>query len=1689
MVRFNFTYDANVGLEQRVGFEMAAIIWASVLTDDVDVNLHIGATDSLDNGNAVGGAIPILQTQNYGIFQEYYQRDITSIDDSTASGSMQIGNTVDLAINGEVVDGNTDILLTSAQAKALGMHEATTLDNGTVWERGLVSADALDGYIVVNNSFDWSYDFTRSEEAHDGTLDFLSMALHEIGHNLGFVSGLDGAMDVLQLHSGETRIEDFTALDLFRHTVDTAKIENSDGSVSSVSLGENAYFSIDGGQTNLADFSTGKDDEVGGDGFQASHWKRLQNAMGIMDPTLAYKERLSLSTLDLQAMDVLGWDVDYQAIEVGLDFETILRQSELAVANDLGVDSSVFANSRTDSYLYSLSHDQLLDLVKEQMLSLGYSRLWQAFELGYSRLWQEQESSEKMLELGYSRLWQEIESQMLSLGYSRLWQEFQDEILKLGYSRLWQAFELSYSRVWQELDPHLDTVRDADKGEGNGSTVNYSASNRSVVVSGGDADDILAGSGFRDLVSGGGGDDLIDGKGGNDNLMGEAGNDILYGWNGDDKLYGGSGNDVVSGEDGDDRLYGEEGHDILSGGFGNDLMAGGKGKDQLRGDADNDVIYGGEGDDDANGGEGNDIVIGGTGSDIVIGGKGNDVLYGDDYAGSTEEVSVENIAAQAGMTANEEKSPIDFWVRLEVEDLKLENFSKQTGSAMSGGGFVSTGGEGTAQTTFSGPTGLYDIVVGYYDESDGAGRLAVEIGEGNQRQQFDWALDKQLGNAGVGPDNFTTYTIRGVEIEAGEGITLRGTSQGSEFMRVDYVDVVSTTEGTKFASAQFYNGSLYLHGQAGGEEEATGFGGELISATVGSAEAHWLDNTLGYSQNIIKIDVSDSQFNLVQDAATLNAKKTTRMEAEAFELAGGYAVEQRGDYSSGQAVIANHGYSGGRATSTFTGESGIYDIFVSHLETSGNATASISINGHELSQWQFDGANDMAGYKTVGSQIYLDEGASIEIEGWAHGDDKARIDYVEFVSSVIKTSDENTLDSEGVSVPVGEETLIEAESIWFDGTGSMNDSSVASGGRYATLNEASGTTLFEGETGYYDVVVSYYDNNDYRAQLSFDINEEQQDQWSANQTGTHAFVERRVASGVHLTSFSDYLKINGTTADTAKAYVDYVKLIRVADPVVAPVENSSDIVIEAESIRFSGSGAIKDSGSASEGQYAQMYEATGSKLFRGETGHYDIVVSYLDNNDSSAQLTLNLNGEVQDQWLPNQTGSNTFVERTVASNVLLTDANDYLQLVGRSNGGASSVDYIKLVRVDAPTEPGVVEVETSSNSDIIRGGQGNDTLYGGQGNDILYGEDEFDNGLSNPSDSQDVLFGEDGDDTLYGNSGDDWLYGDGGQTSTSAVMTAETLVFQQGVNGYAGTADTTIRQSYATTELGNYSVMSVDQRGGRYDEQGALQALLKFEDIFGSQGEQIASDSVINSAVIELQVYNSGSSLNVHEMLQSWNESSNWNSLNNGIQVNGVEAASTPVASTGFVNTGVLRIDVTESLRSWQTDPTKNQGWAFLSTGGNGVDFYASENSGSVPRLIVDVETPESPRDIGNDSLYGGKGNDRLEGNEGDDSLDGSDAIALGFLEIDTLLGGGGADLFVLGSGAQSYYIGGGNSDYALIGDFDSAVDVLQLSGGASDYQQQQQGGDLLLSQGQDLIAILKNTGNIDMNSSAVRFV
>lgn len=189
--------------------------------------------------------------------------------------------------------------------------------------------EALDAFILFSDltNFDgitWDYDFTDGEVAST-ELDFMSVATHELGHVLGFVSNGDNEAWVNEngKYGGATYYRDndplkeawvmkpttINSLDFFRYSDDSAKYGLMD-----LSHGQGAFFSIDNGATKVAEFSTGKDVAVGGDGFQASHWKNGSQT-GIMDPSLKLDQIRRITDTDLMAMDAIGYDLKTEITE------------------------------------------------------------------------------------------------------------------------------------------------------------------------------------------------------------------------------------------------------------------------------------------------------------------------------------------------------------------------------------------------------------------------------------------------------------------------------------------------------------------------------------------------------------------------------------------------------------------------------------------------------------------------------------------------------------------------------------------------------------------------------------------------------------------------------------------------------------------------------------------------------------------------------------------------------------------------------------------------------------------------------------------------------------------------------------------------------------------------------------------------------------------------------------------------------------------------------------------------------------------------------------------------------------------------------------------------------------------------------------------------------------------------------
>ncbi|HUT12474.1 MAG TPA: lamin tail domain-containing protein [Thermoguttaceae bacterium] len=197
-----------------------------------------------------------------------------------------------------------------------------------------------------------------------------------------------------------------------------------------------------------------------------------------------------------------------------------------------------------------------------------------------------------------------------------------------------------------------------------------------------------------------------------------------------------------------------------------------------------------------------------------------------------------------------------------------------------------------------------------------------------------------------------------------------------------------------------------------------------------------------------------------------------------------------------------------------------------------------------------------------------------------------------------------------------------------------------------------------------------------------------------------------------------------------------------------------------------------------------------------------------------------------------------------------------------------------------------------------------------------------------------------------------WLVGTGSASGTQ-------LVFQNDVSpnaSYAGTADTEIRYSNLTGNLGAATSINVDGS----DAGGAVHGLIRFDNIFGTGPGQVAPGAPIATATLTLQVSNSGNTMRLHQMLMPWSEAANWNTFGgNGIQGNDIEATSTYVSTPA--PGGTLNVDVTAAIQAWQADPSSNLGWAIIPTGSDGMDFYSSESTTlpNRPRLTITLDDAE----------------------------------------------------------------------------------------------------------------------------------
>lgn len=262
-------------------FTRAANTWGSLLKDPVTIEIDADLAN-LGNSSIVGQSSSVVLGTGYtGFRQQLLQDSADEMDDAIVAALPTAAQFSAYVPTGASLSSN--VVLTKANAKALGY---TGLDFSS------------DGSIVFNSLFNFDYDNSNGIVG----MDFESVALHEIGHTLGFIS----AVDTLDYY-GPSLVSIFP-LDLYRFSDSNLPVNATDFTTTPRELrpGQKASTSD---TLNAWAMSTGV---TYGDGRQASHWKDSAStgmSIGTMNPTIGFGQKFSLTYADLRSMDLIGWDV------------------------------------------------------------------------------------------------------------------------------------------------------------------------------------------------------------------------------------------------------------------------------------------------------------------------------------------------------------------------------------------------------------------------------------------------------------------------------------------------------------------------------------------------------------------------------------------------------------------------------------------------------------------------------------------------------------------------------------------------------------------------------------------------------------------------------------------------------------------------------------------------------------------------------------------------------------------------------------------------------------------------------------------------------------------------------------------------------------------------------------------------------------------------------------------------------------------------------------------------------------------------------------------------------------------------------------------------------------------------------------------------------------------------------------
>ena len=162
---------------------------------------------------------------------------------------------------------------------------------------------------------------------------------------------------------------------------------------------------------------------------------------------------------------------------------------------------------------------------------------------------------------------------------------------------------------------------------------------------------------------------------------------------------------------------------------------------------------------------------------------------------------ISGMVAVAAMTSYSTASTAPSPVLIEAEQMTLLGSSRRYYATFaSGSGYIaqyrsrgSNSGSVSARAAFSGETGHYDIVVGYFDETDGQSNVDLII---DGVAVDSWIYDADRTGTYPGPANATVRSVAaGYAINAGSVVEISAIANQGELATIDYIRFVPSVEG------------------------------------------------------------------------------------------------------------------------------------------------------------------------------------------------------------------------------------------------------------------------------------------------------------------------------------------------------------------------------------------------------------------------------------------------------------------------------------------------------------------------------------------------------------------------------------------------------------------------------------------------------------------------------------------------------------------------------------------------------------------------------------------------------------------------------------------------------------------------------------------------------------------------------